>query len=52
MKTQEEVIRHLKSFNYEADAERTIAFKNRHCEYGNGNATIKCINTVFGTDFK
>lgn len=52
MRTEEEVIRHLKNMNYEADAAKTVQFRNHHCEYGNGNATIQCINAVFGTHYE
>lgn len=48
MRTEDEVIDHLQTLDYEADSEKTIHFRDRHCEYGNGNATVQCINTVFG----
>ena len=52
MRTEDEVINHLKALDYDADAQKTVRFKNRHCEYGDGNATLQCINTEFKTNFK
>ena len=52
MRTEEEVISHLINIDYSEDCQRTESFKNRHCEYGNGNATIQCINKVFETNYK
>lgn len=51
MRNENEIITHLKSLDYIADSERTANFRDHHCEYGNGNATIRCINTVFGTNY-
>lgn len=52
MRTENEVLNHLKTLDYELDAQKTIRFRDRHCEYGNGNATIQCINAVFKTDYE
>lgn len=52
MRTENEIISHLKTLNYDADSQRTIQFKNRHCEYGNGDATVQCINTIFNMHFE
>lgn len=51
MRTEEQVIQHLKVLDSEAEARKTRQFKNRHCEYGDGNASIECINALFGTHF-
>jgi len=52
MRTEDEVIEHLKNLDYEADSRKTIRFRDHHCEYGDGSATLQCINTVFGTQYK
>ena len=51
MRSEEEIIAHLKGLDYAADCEKTVRFRERHCEYGNGNAALQCINAVFGTRF-
>lgn len=52
MRTENEVITHLKNLDYEADVAKTVRFKESHCEYGCGDATVACINTVFGTHYE
>lgn len=52
MRTEDEVINHLKKLDYDLEMKKTVRFKKRHCEYGNGNATQQCINAVFGTDYE
>lgn len=52
MKTEDKVIKHLKEMDYAADSAKAVKFRDKHCEYSNGNATIQCINTVFGTHYK
>lgn len=51
MRTQEQVINHLKNLDFAKEEEKTIAFRNKHMEYCKGNATIQCINAVFGTNY-
>ena len=38
------------SMNYEEQCLKTKELKDTHMEYG-GNATLTCINKVFGTEF-
>lgn len=52
MKTENEIIEHLMSMNYETECEKTRLFKERHCEYEKGNATITCINTLFDKSYE
>ena len=52
MRTENEVISHLRELDYENDSKRTIQFRDSHCEYGNGNATLECINALFGSHFE
>lgn len=52
MRTEDEVISHLRKLDYEDDSKRTIQFRDSHCEFGNGNATIECINALFGTHYE
>ena len=52
MRSEDEIIEHLKNIDLPADSAKTLLFKKHHCEYGDGHATIQCINTVFGTHFE
>ena len=52
MRSEDEVIKHLRELDYKLDCQKTADFKRRHCEYGDGHATVECINTVFGTHLK
>lgn len=51
MRTEDEVLAHLETLDEQAEREKTLHFKNRHCEYGRGDATLKCINALFGTNY-
>lgn len=50
MRTEDEVLAHILSMDYKEECEKTRILKNDHMEYG-GNASIKCINKVFGTNY-
>lgn len=51
LKTENEVIKHLAKLDYEMECDKTRRFKQNHCEYEKGNATLTCINKVFGTNY-
>ena len=50
LRTEDAVIEHILTMNYSEECEKTKKFKEDHMEYG-GNATIECINKVFGTNY-
>lgn len=50
MRHEDEIIAHLQTLDYDKECEKTRVLKNSHMEYG-GNATITCINKVFGTNY-
>lgn len=50
MRDQKEILKHLKTLDYSAECDKTRRYKNKYMEYG-GNATLECINTLFGTSF-
>ena len=50
MRTEDQILAHLLSMNYQDECAKTKALKDSHMEYG-GNATITCINKVFGTNY-
>ena len=50
MHTEDEIIEHILDMNYEEECLKTKELKDTHMEYG-GNATLTCINKVFGTEF-
>ncbi len=52
LRTEDEVIHAIKCINYEQECLKTRLFKNNHCEFEKGDATIKCINAVFGSDYQ
>lgn len=52
MRTEDEVINHLLHLNYKEDSKRTKDFYNRHMEFCKGDATLKCINTLFHTNYQ
>lgn len=51
MRNQKQILNHLKSMDYLEEKEKTKKYKNKYMQYG-GNATIECINAVFGTSYK
>lgn len=51
MRDENQVINHLLAMDYNEDCQKSKRFKDNHMEYG-GNATVECINRVFGTDYK
>ena len=50
IETEDEVIKHIKSMDFKEEERKTCAFRDSHMQYG-GNASIECINKVFGTDY-
>lgn len=50
MHTEDEIIRHIKTMDYEDECRKTKELKESHMEYG-GHATLTCINKMFGTNF-
>ena len=52
MRTEDEVINHLLHLNYKEDSKRTKDFYNRHMEFCKDDATLKCINTLFHTNYQ
>ncbi len=50
IRTEEAVINHIRSMDYEKECQKTKELKDGHMEYG-GSATITCINKVFGTNY-
>ena len=50
IRTEDALLCHVKSFDYSAECAKAKKFKDDHMEYG-GNATIECINAVFGTNY-
>ena len=50
IRTEGALLDHVKSFDYSTECAKTKKFKNDHMEYG-GNATLECINAVFGTNY-
>lgn len=52
MRSEDAVIGHLKNMNYKDDCKKTVNFYNKHMEFCRGDATIRCINTLFHTDFR
>ncbi len=47
VKTEDEVIKLIKTMNYEEQCEKTKLFKNKYIQ-SNGNATEICVNALFG----
>ncbi len=47
IKDQQILVEKLLHLDYEAECEKTRAFRDKHMQYG-GNATIECINYLFG----
>ena len=50
IRAEDDVIEHILALDYGKECEKTKKFKEDHMEYG-GNATISCINKVFGTNY-
>ena len=50
VRTEDEVIERILTMDYANECAKTKKFKEDHMEYG-GNAAIKCINKVFGTNY-
>ena len=50
IRAEDDVIEHILTLDYDKECEKTKKFKEDHMEYG-GNATISCINKVFGTNY-
>lgn len=46
IRNEDDVIDHILNMDYEADCQKTIAFRDEHMEYG-GNAASECIKIVF-----
>lgn len=51
IRTEDALLAHIKSYNYDEECAKTKKFKNDHMEYG-GNATMECIHAVFPDDCK
>ena len=51
LKDEDSVIELLLNMNYENECRKSEKFRNEHMQYG-GNASIKCINLIFKTNFK
>ena len=47
MHTEDEVIKHIQTMNYDEERKKTKYLKETHMEYG-GHATLDCIDKVFG----
>ena len=50
IRTEDKLLEHIKSFDYAEECAKTKKFKDDHMEYG-GNATMQCINAVFGEKY-
>lgn len=50
VKNEDDVISLLLNMNVEEQIQKTAAFKQAHMQYG-GNASVECINKLFGTDY-
>ena len=51
LRDENQVIDLLLNMNVEEQTQKTASFKNSHMQYG-GNASVECINKLFGTDYK
>lgn len=51
LRNEEQVIRRLLTMDTAQASAETAAFRDKHMEFG-GNATITCINALFGTNYK
>lgn len=51
VENQYDVIKRIQTMDYDFEKRVVSQFKKKHMEYG-GNATIQCINMVFGTNYK
>ena len=49
IRTEDKLLEHVMSFDWDEECAKTKKFKDDHMEYG-GNATDACINAVFGTN--
>jgi CDP-glycerol glycerophosphotransferase len=49
VRTEDQVIDIILNMDYESEREKSIAFRDKHMEYG-GHAAEKCISYVFGID--
>lgn len=49
IRTEDKLLEHILTFDWAEECAKTKKFKDDHMEYG-GNATIECINAVFGTN--
>jgi len=49
-RTEDEVLEQILHMNYDEECAKTRKFCADHMEYG-GNATVECINKLFGTDY-
>lgn len=45
------LINRIKKIDFDAERKMVRKFKKKHMQYG-GNATLECINAVFGTNYK
>ena len=50
VKNEDDVIELLLTMDREEQCKKTASFKNAHMQYG-GNASVECINKLFGTNY-
>lgn len=50
IRNEESLLFHIKSLDWAEESRKTKKLKDGHMEYG-GNATLLCIDAVFGTDY-